>query len=147
MIAYKMWAIGETTCVPYGKCHSRALAHWGRDKMAVISQTTFSFAVSWMKMHEFWFKISLKFVPKVRINNIPALVQIMAWRRHYLNKWWYVLLTYICVIRPQWVKRCENGMKAFDNSLVGLYWYRYNVTGVVWRLAIKIIYSRPRTWP
>ena len=33
----------------------------------------------------FWFlslrKISLKFVPKVRINNIPALDQIMAWRR------------------------------------------------------------------
>ena len=26
-------------------------------------------------------KISLKYVPKVRINNIPALVQIMAWRR------------------------------------------------------------------
>ena len=25
-------------------------------------------------------KISLKFVPKVRINKIPALVQIMAWR-------------------------------------------------------------------
>ena len=24
-------------------------------------------------------KISLKFVPKVRINNIPALVQILAW--------------------------------------------------------------------
>ena len=29
--------------------------------------------------------ISLKFVPKVRINNIPALVQIMAWR-HPGNK-------------------------------------------------------------
>ena len=26
-------------------------------------------------------KISLKFVPKVPINNIPALVQILAWRR------------------------------------------------------------------
>ena len=26
-------------------------------------------------------RISLKYVPKVRINNIPALVQIMAWRR------------------------------------------------------------------
>ena len=26
-------------------------------------------------------KISLKFVPKTPINNIPALVQIMAWRR------------------------------------------------------------------
>ena len=34
-------------------------------------------------------KISLKFVPKVRINIIPALVQIMAWRR-YLNQWWLV---------------------------------------------------------
>ena len=28
-----------------------------------------------------WIKISLKFVPMVRINNIPALVQIMVWRR------------------------------------------------------------------
>ena len=26
-------------------------------------------------------KISLKFVPKVQFNNIPALLQIMAWRR------------------------------------------------------------------
>ena len=26
-------------------------------------------------------QISLKFVPKVQINNIPALVQIMAWRQ------------------------------------------------------------------
>ena len=39
-------------------------------------------------------KFSLKFVPKGPINNIPALVQIMAWRRpgdkHYLNQWWLV---------------------------------------------------------
>ena len=28
-----------------------------------------------------WIKISLKFVPKSPISNIPALVQIMAWRR------------------------------------------------------------------
>ena len=26
-------------------------------------------------------KFSLKFVPRIRINNVPALVQIMAWRR------------------------------------------------------------------
>ena len=36
--------------------------------------------------------ISLKFVPKGPINNIPALVAIMAWRRkatsHYLNQLW-----------------------------------------------------------
>ena len=39
-------------------------------------------------------KISLKIVPKVWINNIPTLVQKMAWRRpgdkHYLNQWWLV---------------------------------------------------------
>ena len=39
-------------------------------------------------------KISLKFVLKGPINNIPALVQIMAWRRLgdklYLNQWWLV---------------------------------------------------------
>ena len=53
-------------------------------------------------------KISLKFVPKVRINNIPALVQIMAWRRpgdKPLSEPKMVsLLTHICVARPQWVK-------------------------------------------
>ena len=58
-----------------------SLAYWGRDKMAAISQTTFSNAFSWMKMFEFPIKISLKFVPKGPINYISALVQIMAWRR------------------------------------------------------------------
>ena len=32
---------------------------------------------------------SLKFVPNGPINNIPAQVQIIAWRR-YLNQWWLV---------------------------------------------------------
>ena len=36
--------------------------------------------------------ISLKFVSKGPINNIPALIQIMVWCRqatsHYLNQWW-----------------------------------------------------------
>ena len=54
-------------------------------------------------------KISLKFVPKGPINNIPALVQIMAWRRpgdKPLSEPMLVsLLTYICVTRPQWVKQ------------------------------------------
>ena len=59
------------------------LAHWGRGKIAAIFQTTYSNAFSWMKMFEFWltFHISLKFVPKGSVNNIPALVQIMAWRQ------------------------------------------------------------------
>ena len=49
--------------------------------MAAIFQTTFSDAFSWMKMYGFSIKISLKFVPNGPINNIPALVQIMAWRQ------------------------------------------------------------------
>ena len=53
-------------------------------------------------------KISLKFVPKGLINNIPALVQIMAWRRSGdkpLSEPMMVSLpTHICVTRPQWVK-------------------------------------------
>ena len=52
-------------------------------------------------------KFSLKFVPKGPINNIPALVQIMAWRRpgaKPLSESVMVsLLTHICVTRPQWV--------------------------------------------
>ena len=52
-------------------------------------------------------KISLKFVPKGSINNIPALVQIMAWRRpgdKPLSEPMMVNLpTHICVTRPQWV--------------------------------------------
>ena len=53
-------------------------------------------------------KISLKFVPKRPINNIPALVQIMAWHRPgykpLSEPMMYSLSTYICVTRPQWVK-------------------------------------------
>ena len=53
-------------------------------------------------------KISLKFVPRGPISNIPALVQIMAWRRpgdKPLSEAMTVnLLTHICVTRPQWAK-------------------------------------------
>ena len=43
-------------------------------QMDAISQTTFSNAFSWIPI-----KISLKLVSKGPINNIPAMVQIMAW--------------------------------------------------------------------
>ena len=38
---------------PYWLQFSCSLTHWGRDKMVVISQTTFSNAFYWMKMYEF----------------------------------------------------------------------------------------------
>ena len=53
-------------------------------------------------------RISLEFVPKGPINNIPSLVQIMVWRRpgdKPLSEPMMVsLLTHICVTRPQWLK-------------------------------------------
>ena len=53
-------------------------------------------------------KISLKFVPKGSVNNIPPLVQVMAWRRPgdkpLFEPMMVNLLTHMCVTRPQWVK-------------------------------------------
>ena len=72
--------------------------HWGRDKMAAISQTTLSNAFSWMKMI-LLLPISLKFVPKGPINIIPALIEIMPLSEPMLVS----LLTHICITRPEWV--------------------------------------------
>ena len=52
-------------------------------------------------------QISLKLVPKGPINNIPALVGIMAWRRPGDKPLSEPMMagfpTHICVTRPQWV--------------------------------------------
>ena len=49
--------------------------------------------------------MSLRFVPKVPINTIPALVQILAWRRSgdkpLSEPMMVSLLTHICVTRSQ----------------------------------------------
>ena len=70
-------------------------------------------------------KISLKFVPKVPISNIPALVQIMAWRRpgdKPLSEPMMVFSpTHICVTRPQWDIVSRNIFMAVDI----LWWFFY----------------------
>ena len=57
--------------------------------------------------------ISLNFVPKFRIDNIPALVQIMTWcqlgDKPLSEPMVICLLTDICVTLPQWVKSLESG--------------------------------------
>ena len=79
---------------------AKKLTHWGRDEMNNISQTHFQ---TWMKM----FELRLKFHWSCSINNIPALVQLMAWHRpgdRPLSEPVMVSLpTHICVTRPQWV--------------------------------------------
>ena len=68
------------------------LTHWGRDKMAAISQTTLSNAFSWMTMLEFRIKFHWSLFIRVQ------LTISQHWFRwwlgadqatsHYLNQWW-----------------------------------------------------------
>ena len=71
-------------------------------------------------------KISLKFVPKGSITNIPALVQIMAWRRPgdmpLSEPMMDSLLTHICVTWPQWVKQ-RSGVR-LNMNMPSYYLYR-----------------------
>ena len=84
--------------------------------MVAISQTILSNAF-FNENIPISINFSLKFVPKGPINNIPASVQIMAWRRPCdkpLSEPMMVsLLTHICVTRPQWGNknpRTQNGI-------------------------------------
>ena len=98
-----------------GKCclwcyvHSglNELTHGGWHKMAtVFTDETFK-RISLNENVKISIEISLKFVSKGPINNIPALVQIMAWRRpgnKQLSETMLVsLLMHICITQPQWV--------------------------------------------
>ena len=66
-------------------------------------------------------KISLKFVPKGPINNIPALVQIIAWHRSgdkpLSEPMMFSLPTHICVTRPQWVNPVTSRGLFYKGSL------------------------------
>ena len=85
-------------------------------------------------------KISLKFVPRDSISNIPALVQIMAWRRSgdkLLSELMLVILqTHISVARPQWVNELTHWFLAlilevkYSNSLYRL---------VAWAVTVKLL--------
>ena len=101
---------------------SSDLTYSGWNKMAAIFQMTFSNAFSWLKMYKF----SPKFVPKGPINNIPALVPIMAWcqpgDKPLSEPMMVSLLRHICVTRPQWVKQVNNFYLHLLTS-----WYRYKM--------------------
>ena len=92
--------------------------HNGRHFLDDIFKCIFMKEVIWISI-----EISLNFVPKGPINNIPALVQIMAWRQPGDKPWCepilVSLLTLVCVIRPQWVK-CAHLMSLLPLLCVNL---------------------------
>ena len=95
--------------------HSAIFYYWGHIPVNTLRprQNGRHFAddiFKWIFLNEnVWIpiKISLKFVPQGPINNIPALVQIMAWRqpgdKPLSGPMMVRLPTHICVTRPQWV--------------------------------------------
>ena len=70
--------------------------------------------------------ISLKFVPRVWIDNIPALVQIMAWRRlgdkPLSEPMMVCLLMHICVDGPQWIKMPSYNLIGIGNPTGEIKW-------------------------
>ena len=89
-------------------CFECNLTHWGRNKMKVISLTTFFRCIFLKENVWILIKIPLKFVPKDPFNKIPALVKIMACRcsdnKPLSEPMMVSLPMQICVTRPQWVK-------------------------------------------
>ena len=109
-----------------------ALTHWSPDEINNISQTTFWNVFFSMKMFEFRLKFNWIFFPKGPINNIPALVQIMAWRcpgdKPLSETMMVSLPTHICVTRPQWVntkKSCS--IEIFE------FWMRFQ-----WNMFLRV---------
>ena len=86
-------------------------------------------------------KISLKLVPGGSINNISALVQIMAWRRPgdkpLSEPMMVCLLTHICVTRPQWVNYVYHGINPFR-----LHYYSVRTIGLLNIVPILVV-ARP----
>ena len=72
--------------------------------MAAISQTTFSDAFSWMQIIWISINISLKFVPRDQIDNVPALAGRLPGEKPLSELMLLSLLMYTCVTRPRWVK-------------------------------------------
>ena len=74
--------------IPHTITLKDTLTHWGRDKMAAISQTMFSNAFSWMKMCECCLSFHWSLFLRVQLTIFHH------WFRsapsHYLNQWWLV---------------------------------------------------------
>ena len=96
---HRNWIISVNPCVSHNSLRPRPnRRHFADDIFKCIFQNE----NEWISP-----RISLKFVPKVRIKNIPALVQIMASRlpgdKPLSEPMMVSLLTHICVTRLQWV--------------------------------------------
>ena len=95
-----MWHKPCRTFHPWCPCIKTRclLTHWGRDKLALISQTTFWNVFSWMKMYEyclgFHWSLFLGFELTIFQHWIRWWLGADQATSHYLNQWW---LGYWCI--------------------------------------------------
>ena len=88
--------------------HHHASTHWGWDKMATISQTTFSNTFSWMKIYKFRFEFHWHLFLIIQLT--ISQLWFRSWfgaeqaTSHYLNQCWPSFPTHICSTRGRWVK-------------------------------------------
>ena len=96
-----------------------------------------------------WLKISLKFVPKGPMNNIPALVQIMAWRRpgdKPLSEPMMVSLPmHICITRPQWVNSDPSGPSQTSRRSRTDSQVCYMFLNIKWKIFQSMLH-KPASW-
>ena len=92
------WLHKSPISLPAGNCSKLILTHRGRDKMATISQMTFSVAFSWMKIYKFWLKfhwsLFLGFKSTIFQHWFRSWLGADQVTSHYLNQW---CLVYWCI--------------------------------------------------
>ena len=92
---------------PWGNAVWTSLSQWPLDKVAAISQTTFSNAFSWMKNFVFWFEFEWSLFLRFQLTIFQYLLR---WwlgadqaTSHYLNQHWPDSLMHICITWGRWV--------------------------------------------
>ena len=103
-------------CLRFILCQPNILVLWS---FLSITHKIIPIIYSTVLIH--WGDSISQFVPKFPVNNIPALVQIMAWRRPLSEPMLVNLQTHICVTRTQWVSMyintyCENDQLSFRSA-------------------------------
>ena len=110
-----------------------------------------------MKMYEFRLKLHWSLFPWVWINNIRAFVQIMAWCRPadklLSEPMMVILLTHICVTRPQCVKTesqnssygtwLKTGHKHYFTSIRGVFHYTWRAPQISSREVVNSLMVFP----
>ena len=95
--------------------------HWGRQKIDAILKTIFWNTFYWMKMY--WLPLKLHC-------NIFLMDQLTI--SHHWFRWWrgrpsnkpffepmmIILLTHVCITRPQWVKTAHKTIPSYDTTIV-----------------------------